>query len=777
MGFTVRATFDLIGILQGVGFRPTVARLVGAAGLGGWVRNRAGTVRLVLEGDEGAIRRFIDDLPAGLPRQARLESVREVGVEEIPQGDASAPFEILPSEGSDEMRVSIPADLATCADCLGEIFNPRSRYHLYPFTTCTNCGPRYTVVDGMPYDRERTALKDFPLCDRCMVEYTDSTDRRFHAESIACPTCGPRLFLLGPDGRPLDADPLSEAREALAGGKIVAVRGLGGFLLAVNAHDRSALERLRERKHRPHKPLAVMARDLDIARKYCVIPDHMGRLMRSEISPIAVLDLMEGADQSIPMDLLAPGTGTLGVMLPTTPIHHLLAAPGADGSHPGFELLVMTSGNRGGEPICVSNEEALERLTGIADLLLCHDRGINLRNDDSLAVSMDGEPQVWRRARGYAPESLVVGGEFQRDVVAMGAEIKNTMALGFGNEVVLSPHIGDLETPEALDGLLQVLGRFPEFFGRKPAVVAVDLHPDMRSTVTGVEYAARTGAQLVSVQHHHAHAASCMAENGLAEAIALVFDGTGLGTDGSIWGAEILHVHEGGFRRLGTFAGAPLPGSDRAVTHPVRQLLARWIDAGVEWGEDWQRSLGVNEHEVSTWSKQCAAGMNAPRSHAAGRVFDAFSVALGIAPSRVTYEGQAAVLLESVARGWRGDESDLPEVPFDTREEDGMLIVDWAPAFERLARRPVRAQDRAGLARSFHEAMATAALRMAIRGREVSGFRQVALSGGVMMNRLLCETLCGYLRNHDFDVFLHRRVPPNDGGISLGQAVLAGGIV
>lgn len=774
MPSTIRATFDLSGILQGVGFRPTMARIVDAAGLGGWVRNQAGTVRLVLEGDRGEIAGFIERLPEAIPRQARLEGVSEVEVLEIPPGEVSREFLIHASEGSDEMRISIPADLASCADCVAEIFSPNSRYHRYPFTTCTNCGPRYTVVDGMPYDRERTALKEFPLCERCLTEYTDPLDRRFHAESIACPDCGPKLFALAPGGAPLDGDPIRLAKVALSNGETVAVKGLGGFLLAVDARNRSAIERLRALKHRPHKPFAVMARDLETARGICLLPDHMAELMESEIAPIAILDTRAQAGDRVPFDLLAPGTGTLGVMLPTTPLHHLLALP-LPGGGGDFDLLVMTSGNRGGEPICVTNEAALERLDGIADLFLCHDREINLRNDDSLVATMDGAPQVWRRARGYAPEAIPLKTRFEADVIAMGAELKNTLALGFSQEVVLSPHIGDLETPEALDGLTQVLDRFPEFFGRRPELIAVDLHPDMRSTRTGLERGKEIGATTVRVQHHHAHALSCMAEHGLDEALGLVFDGTGLGDDGKIWGAEILHVTAEGFRRLGTFSPAPLPGSDTAVMRPARQLVARWLQAGIRISGVWMNALGVSPGDLEIWKIQCEKGLNAPMTHAAGRVFDAYSAALGIAPEEVTYEGQAAVLLEATARS-AGPDPDA-EVPFSIGRDGEMMLVDWAPAFVSLSGGPVDPDRRPVLARSFHDSMARSALEMARHGREQSGIARVVCSGGVMMNRLLCETLCGLLRNDGFEVFLHRRVPPNDGGISLGQAVASQGVV
>ena len=767
----IRLTAELRGVVQGVGFRPTLYRLAREAGLGGWVQNRSGTVRLVLEGPAETVRRFLPALPARLPQQARLDRVQVLSEEPLPDSAAPADFVIRESEGGDVRRIAIPADLALCAACRREIFDPADRRHGYPFTTCTDCGPRYTVVEAMPYDRERTTMRVFPLCADCDREYRTPSDRRFHAESIACPKCGPRLTLADAAGRVLPGDPLRLARAALAEGKIVAVRGIGGFLIACDAFHRGALATLRARKTRPHKPFAVMAASLDVVRRHCETPDAAADVLASPQAPIVILDLRAAA--TLPRELLAPDADTLGVMLPTSPLHSLLLAPLPGDPTPPFELLVMTSGNRGGEPICLTNAEALERLGAIADLFLLHDREINLRNDDSLVALQRGAPQLWRRARGYAPEAVALHRPLARRVLAMGAELKNTIAVGAGAEVFLSPHVGDLEAPEAVEGLRQVVESLPRFLELAPEVVAVDLHPDLHSTRLGRDVAGRLGLPVVEVQHHHAHAAACMAEHGLDEALALVFDGTGLGPDGTIWGAELLHVAPGRYARLGTFAAVPLPGGDAAVAEPRRQLVARWLAAGLEIPPAWLERLMLDEGRMHLWRAQIQRRIHTPLTRGAGRLFDAFAVALGVAPERTTYEGQSAIRLEACARRAAGRPDRFPAAPFAAVERDGLLEVDWSELFRFAAELPPGPPE--PLAFAFHEAVAEAAARMAEYGIARTGVREVVVSGGVFMNRLLNEQLFPRLGKLGAKTSNPWKVPPNDGGIALGQAVIAGG--
>ncbi len=766
--------FDLTGVVQGVGLRPTIYLLAEKAGLCGWVQNRTGVVRLRLEGEATVIDAFMRHLPGALPPNARLDAISEIESEPLPAGCGAKDFTILPSAISGHPTVVIPADLALCDACRAEIQDPSNRRYGYPFTTCTRCGPRYTVVQSMPYDRDRTTLSAFPLCPACRAEYENPHDRRFHAESMACPHCGPRLSLLDSQGAPVAGDPLRVARQALAQGAVVGVRGIGGYLLAADAFDPEVLQKLRARKRRPHKPFAVMAADVATVRRFCALPPEAEVLLTSAEAPIVILDLLPEAERAagLPLEWLTPDAPTLGVMLPTSPLHLFLLTPLAGDPVPAFELLVMTSGNRGGEPICLTDAEAVDRLGNIADLLLSHDREINLRADDSLAVIQHGAPQLWRRARGYAPNAILLARPLERCVLAMGAELKNSMAVGFEDRVVVSPHVGDLETPEALDGLERVARALPLFLARQPEVVAVDLHPDMHATLLGRRIAAENGLPVVEVQHHYAHAMAAFAEHGIETGLALVMDGTGLGTDGTVWGAELFAIDPSGYRRLATFAPVPLPGGDAAVRRPARQVVARWVAAGVELTDARLRHLGVTPEEGAIWRQQCLNRLNAPLTHAAGRVFDAFSAALRIAPETVTYEGQSAIRLEAAAR--RSERRDVPRIPFAQAEKDGMLVIDWAEAFTLLADVDLPARRERDWAYGEHSAIAEAALAMIYYGLSHVGACPVALSGGVFMNRILTDLVVQPLEAQGVRVLLQRRIPPNDGCISLGQAVVAG---
>lgn len=763
-----RRVVELYGVVQGVGFRPALHRLATAAGLGGEARNAPDGVRLVLEGPADTVDRFLAALPSRLPPSAEIIGLREVervALDRPPRRE----FVIAESDGDGAPRVVIPADLAVCPECARDVFDPADRRYGYPFTTCTACGPRYTVLRALPYDRARTSLDVFPLCPDCDREYRNPADRRFHAESIACPRCGPRLRFADAAGRDRPGDPIRAARALLAAGGIVAVRGLGGFLLAANAVDRDAVARLRARKRRPHKPLAVMAASLDVARRSCAVPPEAAALLASPAAPIVILDLRPDPDPRLPADLLTPDTPTLGVLLPTTPLHLLLARPLQGDPTPAFDWLVMTSGNRGGEPIAISNAEALERLAGIADGFLFHDRDILLRCDDSLCAIARGAPQIWRRARGWAPRPIALRRPLARAVLAFGPQQKNTIAIGADRDVVLSPHLGDLDTPEAVEGLERALDRLLRFLARTPDAVAVDLHPDYVSTRLGREWAAARGLPVVPVQHHHAHAAACLAEHGVEEALALVFDGTGYGTDGRIWGAELLRVNAGGFARLATFAPAPLPGGDAATLDPRRQLAGRLAAAGITPRADALRRWDIAEDAFDVWRRQIAAGIQTSWSSAAGRVFDSVAVALGAADGAATYDGRPAIRLEALARR----AARATPAPFAAEEREGLFVVDWTPLFGQLAEAPP--PDPGALAMGFHEAVATAARQMAEWGAARTGLRRVALSGGCFMNRLLNDLLIPQLDRRGFEILLHQNLPTNDGGIALGQAIVAGG--
>ncbi len=839
----LRRIYRIAGTVQGVGFRPTLYRLAREAKLGGWIQNRSGTVELALEGTATAIDTFINALPRAVPPNAHIDIIDLAGEEEIP--NAAGPFHIKESGSDERSDVTIPADLAMCPECRSEILDPTDRRYNYPFTTCTNCGPRYTVVHTMPYDRSRTTLDAFPLCDYCNTEYRDPLNRRFYAESTACPACGPRVSferadvaLAVPANRqaqpvphtlphPVPTDqhpqgvlgetpnptaPIDAARRALAAGEIVAIRGMGGFHLAIDATNADAIAELRRRKHRPDKPFAVMARDLDAVRRVCLVSDTAADLLTSPEGPIVILDLLPPSDAQrselndtsphsplstaassraigrpaggseaaihtsqptpnspLPTSIISPDTATLGVMLPTTPLHLLLHEGTGEPGPPPFDYLVMTSGNQSSEPICILNDEARTRLDGIADAFLTHDREINLRNDDSLVAEQSTGLQLWRRARGYAPNPILLSQALQRRVLACGAELKNTIALGDEHRITLSPHIGDLSTPEANDAHERVARELQQFLDRTPQCVAVDLHPDMHCTRHGEALAAELDVPLVRIQHHHAHAAACLGENGHISGLALVFDGTGLGTDETIWGAELLHVDGPNCDRLATFAPTRLPGGDNAVYEPVRQLVARWSIADISPSAEILERCGITEQQYDVWTQQSRQGINAPVTHAAGRLFDALAALLGFSPHRTTYEGQAPIRMEAAANA----ASTTATLPFSIIKSD-LMQIDWSPAFAELTTNHASHWQNADTAGRVHQAIADAATEMIAFGIAQTGQTTVALSGGVFMNRLLCRLLIPELQAKGMNVLTHSRIPPNDGGIAFGQAVIAG---
>lgn len=793
---TVRITYEIDGVVQGVGFRPTIYRLANQAGLGGWVQNRSGAVQLCLEGTPEKLGDFITQLHYKLPPQASINHINQLNKENISASEIKH-FEIIESESDKTREVVIPADLAICKDCEKEILDPENRRYAYPFTTCTNCGPRYTVVNDMPYDRERTTLNQFPLCEKCLEEYEDPENRRFHAESIACPVCGPRLSLVpGKTDAPelassiagSEASVLEKTRAKIADGDIIAIRGIGGYLLACDAFNSRTIQNLRKRKNRPAKPFAVMFRNIETLFKYCKFDPEAVKLLISPEAPIVIMDIdhrLPTTDHQLPITDLSPDSHTLGAMVPYSPLHKLLFEPVGEDSIPPFEALVMTSGNRGGEPICITNQEAFERLEGIADCFLTHNREINLRNDDSLCIIQLGKPQIWRRARGYAPKSIKFNTYTSNDssgknsrterpvILAMGAELKNTIAVAFGEDIIMSPHIGDLEAPEAVSGMEQVIRCFPKFLDKKPDLIAVDIHPDMQSTRIGKKLAAEKNIPLIEVQHHHAHAAACMAEHGLNQALALSFDGTGLGPDNTIWGAECMAIDfylEEKFQRIATFAAVPLPGGDAAVYNPIRQLAARYHNAGLKMEEiciKLRNYESFSNLDLNLILTQCEKGINAPLTHAAGRLFDSISIMLEIAPEHVTYEGQSAISLEGAAKF--ANTTGKFKLNFDEIEQENMLIIDWKKLFSET---PNLNKNINEYALAFHYAVADAAFRMIDFAKCNYHYNDIVLTGGVFMNRILTKLVYAKLTELGFNVYIHRQVPPNDGGIAFGQAVI-----
>jgi hydrogenase maturation protein HypF len=733
-----RRQIRIRGVVQGVGFRPFVHNLARQMGLAGYVLNSSAGVVTEVEGAPEVLDRFLDRLHSEAPPLARIE---EMLVAEIdPLGDQD--FTIRDSQAQDGEFVLVSPDVATCADCFRDFTEPANRRYGYAFTNCTNCGPRYTIIRDIPYDRPNTTMAGFRMCAACRQEYDDPGNRRFHAQPNACAACGPQL-----------SAPIAEAQRRLSEGQIVAIRGLGGFHLACDPCNDHAVRLLRERKRRSDKPFALMARDLAAAETYCKVSDDDRCALGSPRRPIVILPRRADAGIS---PAVAPGNNTIGVMLPYTPLHHLLFA-GAS-----YDALVMTSGNLSEEPIVISNAEALQRLRPLADWFLLHDREIYMRADDSVVRTFEGEERVLRRSRGFVPQAIGLGMEVA-EILACGGELKSTFCLSKGRYAVLSQHIGDLENYETLVFFKETLANLKKLFRVQPRAIAHDLHPGYLST----QYALGVpDLEKIGVQHHHAHVASCMAENGLrGKVIGVALDGTGYGTDGQIWGGEFLVADYGGFDRRMHFRYVPLAGGDAAVRQPWRPALAYLADAfgpDVEFPElpIWRE---IPESRRKLVHSMLAHRVNTIDTSSCGRLFDAVASLIGLR-QEINFEGQAAIELEMIAADGVAD-----GYPF---ELDGDT-VDFSPAIERIV-----TEVRAGgpppiVAARFHNTVAQAITEVCRRLRAEEKLNRVCLSGGTFQNmKLLARTLAG-LRKLDFEVFIHAQVPPNDGGIALGQAVIA----
>jgi hydrogenase maturation protein HypF len=754
------------GIVQGVGFRPFVHSLASRLGVGGWVGNDAHGVVIEAEGDSVALTLLVELLGAEAPPLAVVERIalRDLDL----QGEGTFRIARSRSDGGTR-RALVSPDVATCADCLAEIADPAARRYRYPFTNCTNCGPRFTITTTVPYDRPNTTMAGFPMCADCAAEYEDPTDRRFHAQPICCPACGPQLALVAPGGTPLPGeDPLAEVAARLRAGEIVAIKGLGGYHLAVLACDEPAAARLRQRKHRDDKPFAVMVADVDAAREWCEVGTEEQELLESPARPIVLLErrhVAPAAQEPAVLALapsVAPGNQRLGVMLPYTGLHHLLAA--AVGAP-----FVLTSGNLSDEPIVHEDDDARRRLAEIADVFLVHDRPIHSRVDDSVTRVFRGSEIVLRRSRGYAPRPVALPWDFPRPVLACGAELKHTFCLAKGHHAFVSHHIGDLENYETWQSFTSGVEHFGRLFDIRPEIVAHDLHPEYLSTKYAVELEeAAARVTLTGVQHHHAHVASCLADNGeTGPVIGVAFDGLGWGTDGTVWGGEILVADLAGFERVGHLDTVPMPGGAAAIREPWR-MAAAWVDA--IYGPDVPEHLALARRHEDRWRDVCAvarAGMSSPHTSSAGRLFDAVSALCGIRDV-IRYEGQAAVELEQQA----------------DRGETGayLLPVEAGPVLGLRAGELIRAvvDDLGGgapagvVAARFHRGLAAGVVAACRAVRAERGLTTVACSGGVFQNALLLGRVVEGLEAEGFRVLLHSRVPPNDGGISLGQAACAG---
>lgn len=740
------------GIVQGVGFRPFVYQLAERHGLTGWVRNTNSQVEIEVDGSEESLTEFLRELRERAPPLARIDEIESDGR----PASGFHSFEIRESQ-LDEGWQSIPPDTATCDACLLEVLDPSERRFRYPFTNCTHCGPRFTVIEGLPYDRQRTTMKCFDVCGDCRREYENPHDRRFHAQPIACPACGPKLWVRSPDGALLHGEPLERCTKLLADGAIVALKGLGGFQLACDADNSESVERLRARKRRYGKPFAVMVPNIQWAERLCHLSPAERRALESRERPIVLL--RRRPDTAV-APAVAPGLDTLGVMLPYTPLHHLLLREFAG-------PLVMTSGNLSEEPIAVGNREAVQRLAGIADAFLCHDRDIHARYDDSVVRLLGHEVTPIRRARGYAPAPLDLPFTTTHDILACGAQQKNTFCLVKGSKAFMSQHIGDLENLETLEHFEESLTTFRRLFKVEPRLVAHDMHPDYLSTHFAQEYR-ETSVLRVGVQHHHAHVVSAMVEHGLREpVIGVAYDGTGYGSDGAIWGGEILLADWSSFRRVAHLRYAPMIGGEAAIKKPYRMAAGYiWSLCRASEAEFAPFVATIPVSERILLRRQLETQLNTPQTSSCGRLFDAAAALLGV--RRVSaYEGQPAVELEAIA-----DETVTELYPFDLLRERAGWIIDPAATL-----RAIYCEYRAGrpistIAGIFHNTVAAFTVAACRAVREAHGVSRVALSGGCYQNALLTRRTVEGLAGAGFEAVTHRLVPPNDGGLSLGQAAI-----
>ncbi len=757
-----RLALTVRGTVQGVGFRPFIYRLAHAYGLLGWVSNDANAVHIEVQGEAAALDAFLSDLRSQLPPAASIEQLQVDERTPVQCAAAEATFTIRASEAHAAPRPIVPADLATCPECIEEFQDPTERRYRYPFTNCTNCGPRWSIVIGLPYDRPRTSMESFALCAACAQEYSNPSDRRFHAPPIACPACGPQLQALSPSGQPLAERhrALELSASAVRDGQILALKGLGGFQIIVDATNEAAVNRLRLKKHRPDKPLALLARDAAEVMSFCRLTQAERAALESSAAPIILLDrLLDNASTAIASTVIAstviapsvaPGNPQLGVMLPCTPLHHLLLEQVQ-------RPVVCTSGNRSEEPMATSTAEALERLADIADLILTHDRPIVRPVDDSVARLDGTRLQLLRRARGFAPQPIRLE-ERLPTILAVGGHLKNTVALSLGHEVVLSPHVGDLDNVLSLDVHRRTVGDLLDFFAATPAAIACDLHPDYASTRHAEKLSATWQVPLVRIQHHVAHVLSAVAECGVTgPVLGLSWDGTGYGLDGTVWGGEAIVVDGPQHVRVGHLRTFPLFGGDRTAREPRRSALGMLhtmeAETCLDWGRHWFSST-----ELELFATAIERGHPFPVSSSMGRLFDAVAVLCGC-KERVSFEGEAAMQLEFAVDPVENSAYPLPIL------EGWPAVADWIPLLDAILADLARGVRRNTMAARFHNALANLALAWSER----VGCPQVILSGGCFQNRVLLSRVRTRLSEAGFAVYTQARVPCGDGGIALGQ--------
>jgi hydrogenase maturation protein HypF len=749
------ARIHITGVVQGVGFRPFVYGLATRLEITGWVRNTSAGVDIEVDGSPEAVTTFIEALQQEAPPLARID---EVHVEERDPDNFST-FEIMHSVAVEDAFQPISPDVSLCEDCLRELSDPNDRRYRYPFINCTNCGPRFTIIEDIPYDRPNTTMAPFAMCPDCAAEYKNPHDRRFHAQPVACPVCGPKVWLEENGKRVAEREEaIQAAREMLRGGKVVAVKGLGGFHLACDATNIEAVATLRRRKLRVDKPFALMMPDLATVESHCFLDAVERDLLVSHQRPIVIL--RRRAESSVVRDV-APSQDTMGVMLPYSPLHVLLMEPGPDFP----EALVMTSGNLSEEPIAIENSEARKRLAELADAFLLHDRDIRTRCDDSVMRTFSKGVYPLRRSRSYAPFPVNLPWETP-PLLATGAELKNTFCLTRGRYAFLSHHIGDVENYETLHSFEDGVAHYESLFRVKPEILAYDLHPDYMATCYALDRAEKENLPAVGVQHHHAHVASCMVENGLSEknvVIGVSFDGTGYGDDGAIWGGEFLLAGYRNYQRPFHLAYSPMPGGESAVRQPWRLALAWLEQTNLEWDEDLPPVKEVNSEILSIVRRQLELGLNAPITSSMGRLFDAVSSLAGVRQV-VNYEAQAAIELEALV-----DPDEENHYPFALGKDE----IDPTPVIRAIVTDMGAGLPVGRIAARFHNGVALMVAHVCNQLRDQHGVSEVVLSGGVWQNMILLTLTERLLRESDFTVYIHRKVPTNDGGLALGQAAVA----
>ncbi|MBD2270316.1 carbamoyltransferase HypF [Anabaena sp. FACHB-1391] len=765
------------GTVQGVGFRPTVYRLANILGLKGEVYNDGKGVLIRVSGSEEIITEFVNKLYQECPPLAKINQV----VRGLYWGEFNFDnFVISPSVNS-VIKTQVSPDAASCPQCQREIFDPFSRYFRYPFTNCTHCGPRLTIIRAIPYDRDNTSMANFPMCKECKREYEDVENRRFHAQPVACFVCGPRAWLERADGKPVISDMFSMLDDVdavctlLQKGEIVAIKGLGGFHLACDASLENAVIKLRTRKHRYHKPLALMARDMNIISEYCHINDLEKELLTSSAAPIVLLKIKDNHKLA---SAIAPGQNTLGFMLPYTPLHHLMLrrmkVP-----------IVLTSANISDETQCINNEDAKDKLSKIADYFLLHNRDIFNRVDDSVVRVIDNKIQTLRRARGYAPAPIILPPGFEKipPILAMGSELKNTFCLLRAGEAILSQHLGDLENASAFNAYQETLNLYLNLFQHKPEIIAIDKHPEYLSSKLGKQLATVNHIKLAEIQHHHAHIAACMAENQIyldtKPILGIAFDGLGYGEDDTLWGGEFLLADYQSFQRLATFKPMPMIGGKQAIYQPWRNTYSQLINA-FSWQEirEKYRDLAIIkflEHKNPKLLNQIIEkGINSPLTSSVGRLFDAVAAAIGICPEQCSYEGQAAIEMEAIADTniLNNDEETL-NYSFKLEKSANIYYIDTSPTWREILNDIKQHISSPEIAAKFHKSLAVAIVTIVKQLRQEHQFNQVALTGGVFQNQILLKQVKMRLEKLEINVLTHSILPTNDGGLSLGQSVIA----